>query len=116
MVKPTYEDTGNIIDVYTATVGTTTPVQVFFSTWAQSTNYRELMFQNSSTNTYRVYLGTFSTVADTSGGRWFIPGGGSWTTNARDNIWAIFERAATGSLEILGEFERDVLDENITDR
>ncbi len=115
-VKPVYTDNGDIIETYNMTVGTTTPIQIFFSTWTQNKNFRELMYQNSSTNTFRVYIGTHSAVADTSGGRWFIPGGGTWTTHAKDNLWAIFERAATGSLEVLGEFERDVLDENVTNR
>ncbi len=120
-VKPTSRDSGNIIEATTITIGTTTPVQIFYSTATQSINYREIMFENSSTNTYRVYIGTFSGVdGSTTGttGRFFIPAGGSWTTNAKDDLWGLFEPSAfgTGTLQLYGEFERDVLDENITNR
>ena len=111
-------DNGNLIEAFAITVGTTTPVKIFTSTATQFVNYRELLFQNVSTNSYRVFLGTHSAVSATTGGRWFIPGGGSWVTNAKDDLWAVYEPAAanTGTLQILGQFERDSNDEAITNR
>lgn len=118
LVKPTYRDNGDTMEVYVAAVGTTTPVQIFFSTWTQRRNFRESMYQNVSTNSYRVYIGTVSNVNALTGPRWFIPGGGTWTTNCKTNLWAIFERAAfgSGSLDVLGVFERDSLDADVTDK
>lgn len=117
-VKPVLTDSGDIIETSAVTVGTNTPVQIFYSTTTQSRNYREIMFQNVSTNTFRVYIGTHSAMSSSSGGRLFIPAGGSWTLNARDDLWALFEAAAfgTGTLEVLGEYERDSLDASITNR
>jgi hypothetical protein len=117
-VKATHRDTGDIIETYNVVVGTTTPVKIFYSTWTQVKNFREIMYQNTSTNSYRLYLGTHSAVSASSGGRWFIPGGGSWTTAAKDDLWAVFESAAFGSgtLEALGQLERDSADADVTSR
>ena len=116
LIKGTYSDTGDIIETVTVSVGTTTPVQIFFSTATQARNFREIMFQNTSTGTFRIYIGTHSAVSATSGGRFFIPAGASWTTHAYDDLWGISEAAVLGSLEILGQFERDSKDASITDR
>ncbi len=120
-IKGTYEDTGDTVELYAAVVGTTTPVQIFYSTWTQQVNFREIMYQNTSTNSYRLYIGTVSTVSGTTTtimGRFFIPGGGSWTSNVKTNLWAIFENTAAGSgfLQVLGVFERDSKDADVTDR
>lgn len=116
LVKPTYKDSGDIIEATAITIGTTTVVQIFFSSATEFYNYRELMFQNTSTNSFRVYIGTHAAISASSGGRWFIPGGGSWSTNAKDDLWALFESAAhnTGTLQVLGEFERDSADSSLS--
>ena len=115
-IKGTFVDDGDTRETYTVLVGTTTPIQIYFSTWTQSINHRNLLFQNDSAD-YRVYIGTHANVAFDSGDRWFIPAGGSWTTQSKDDTWAIFHSDLGASTEeVFGFFERDTKDADVTSR
>lgn len=115
-IKGTYQDNGDTRDVFSFSIGTTTAVQVYFSTFTQNVNYRNSVFQNNSTS-HRVYVGTHSALSPVSGARWFIPAGGSWTTKAREDTWMVFNTGlGAGTEELFLFLERDTLDASITDR
>lgn len=107
------QDDGDSMRTFTVSIGTTTPVSVYYSTQTAaparngySSPDRVVMVQNL--HPFNLYCSTYSTVSATSGNRFVIrastQSGNTFTTySAPPQLWCIFDSpAGAGTREVLG--------------
>jgi len=102
--SPMFQSSGDKSIPFSVSVGSTTPVKVY----SIDLRDREILFQNTD-STYYVHCGTYSTINATAGTPRFLlpPKPSAVTTNATFSIWCVADPLVAGTIEIVGEIERD---------